>query len=156
MEKMKYSYLCLAFILYFIPSLAFIYLLIKLASYPPVATVGLPVIMILLTVLLLFLGLHVKKYKENEHTNMNAITASRVLVFAKTLGYGGSCLAGFCAAQTVVFFFHRQVSFFEEMILIAFFGVVACIIACIAGVIVENWCVVDDDNNLNTGLPSNC
>lgn len=162
MVKTKVSSLIIAFILYFIPSIAVIFVLIRHAGYPPVATWFLPIIMFLFSVILIFWGLKVKKYKADKKTDFNPITGSKVLVFAKTGAFAGSCLAGFCLAQTIIFFMYSESIYMQNMIFTALVGFISCVVTTISGLIVENWCIVDDDNDsyknsiLTKKLSNNC
>lgn len=103
----------------------------------------------------------VKKYKADKSTNFSAIKASKVLVFAKTASFAGSCLAGFCLAQTLVFVIYSETIYMQNMIFLAILGFISCVLTVITGLVVENWCIVDDDDFYNNSvvrkkLSNNC
>lgn len=74
----------------------------------------LPVIMYIFSVILLYLGWKVKKYKTDKKVKMNQLKA-KIAVLAKTASIGGSSIAGFCGAQSVIFFVYDQAPYLSDM-----------------------------------------
>lgn len=160
MVKTRVSSLLLAFAIFFISSFMLILSSVYSGYTPPFASGILAFCMFLFTVALGICGWRIRKYKTDKSIEIDPIKAIRLLAFAKTASFGGSCIAGFTLAQTVIFILYSESMFMQDMIIVSLISFLSCVALAVTGFVVENWCIIDDEDNINNGnsnkLSSGC
>ncbi|QPK94047.1 DUF3180 domain-containing protein [Actinomyces sp. zg-332] len=162
MTKTKISSLVLAFTIFLISSFTFILSVIHSGFTPPLASWILPIFMLIFSGILALAGWKVRKYKSDKTVEVDQFKAAKLVIFAKTSSIGGACISGFTFAQTIIFIMYSESMFMQDMIIVSLASFLSCILFATTGIIVENWCIVDDGDDLNTSstlnkkLSSNC
>lgn len=96
-----------------------------------------------LAVVLLVLGLRVRRLKEGKETTLTVLGALRVALFAKASSLVGAFLTGTYGLWAAYYLFAPDAPLMREQSWACGGGAVGCLVLTIVGAIVERWCRVD-------------
>ena len=109
-----------------------------------------PMIMVLelfLALMLIWSGIHVKRYLAHRKTWVNALNALRIAVAARASAYVSSIVTGTLIALMLISMARIGAPAMVANAVISGLSAVAGIIWCVCAVIVERWCVIDADDD---------
>lgn len=95
---------------------------------------------LLIAVVVLMLGLSVRRLTEGKSTRLDAIRAARVAMLAKASSLAGTALAGYHGAQTLIAWTNISAPALRDHAVVAGAAAVACVVLVAVGMLVEHWC----------------
>jgi ABC-type branched-subunit amino acid transport system permease subunit len=104
--------------------------------------------MLVIALAVLVAGWPVRRWTRGDRSHrLDALRAARTVVLAKASAYSGAGLAGFYAAQGVLVLPHLQVEPQQDRLLRAGLAVLCAVVMVAAGLLVERWCRLPDDED---------
>lgn len=107
----------------------------------------LPVVFVLLTVLLLWAGVAVRRLRSHRDTWMTPLLAMRTAVAARASALVGSVCAGALAGVTLVAWGRAEAVLLADTAATGIAATLAATVWTVLAVVVERWCVIDPDDD---------
>ncbi|OKL48696.1 DUF3180 family protein [Boudabousia marimammalium] len=119
------------------------------AYNPIVMTPLLSILFFGVAVYLFVQGRQVLKLKRRERTRMTPLGAFRVVVMSHSGAYTASLFLGLLTSQIWIGAAHWEIPLLRTNALYAGLNALGALALLIVSIIVERWCVIDDDENSN-------
>lgn len=120
--------------------------LLETGSSPPIITPFLTLMLLMLGVWQWVAGRAVKRLKGKERTWMTPIGAARTAVFARASAYVSAILTGLLIGVGLVGFTRLWAPATAMSAWTALAGAIAAAFATVVSVVVERWCIDDDED----------
>ena len=101
----------------------------------------------LLAVFLLWAGVHVKRFIAHKSTWVNSLNAMRIALGARASAIVASLLVGALLGILVTTLSRIGAPEMMRNALACAFGIAAGLLWCVIAVVVERWCIIDEDDH---------
>ncbi len=126
---------------------------VALGAGPILVSPALALSFLLVSALIAWGGVHVKRLRAHRETWMTPLGALRVAMFARASSMAGALFAGGLVGIAGVAFTRLDADAMLATACIASLSACAALVWCVVGAVVERWCVVDphDDDDAQNG-----
>ena len=119
----------------------------RVGATPLLITPAPAVLFLVITAFLLWAGVHVRRYRANKDTWIDAIGAMRVAVFARASAIVGSALAGVLIGVMIVSLTQLEASAMVANAIASGLSGLVGLVWIVVALVVERWCVINPDDD---------